>query len=103
MPGLCFLGRVRVQCSLNNKSDAAMLHRTFYIPEWLSAFGCWALTLRGLHAQLVADELEGRSDGLVHVVVLVATQATGEDHITLLRRQLLVLLVEGLILASLMG
>ena len=29
------------------------------------------LRLRGLHAQLVADELEGRGDGLVHVVVLV--------------------------------
>lgn len=30
------------------------------------------LRLRGLHAQLVADEFEGRGDGLVHVVVLVA-------------------------------
>lgn len=30
------------------------------------------LRLRRLHAQLVADELEGCGDGLVHVVVLVA-------------------------------
>lgn len=30
------------------------------------------LRLRGLHAQLVADELECRGDGLVHIVVLVA-------------------------------
>ena len=62
-----------------------------------------SLRLSRLHAQLVADELEGRSDGLVHVVVLVATQATGEDHITLLRRQLLVLLVEGLVLGVVDG
>lgn len=55
------------------------------------------LCLRGLHAQLVADELEGRGDGLVHVVVLVAAQATGEDHVALLRRQLLILLVESLV------
>lgn len=51
------------------------------------------LRLRGLHAQLVADKLECRGDGLVHVVVLVAAQATGEDHVALLRRQLLILLV----------
>ena len=51
------------------------------------------LRLRGLHAQLVADELECRGDGLVHVVVLVAAQATGKDHVALLRRQLLILLV----------
>ena len=55
------------------------------------------LRLRGLHAQLVADEFEGRGDGLVHVVVLVAAQATGEDHVALLRRQLLVLPVQGLV------
>ena len=61
------------------------------------------LRLRGLHAQLVADELEGRGDGLVHVVVLVAAQATGEDHVALLRRQLLVLLVEGLVLGVVDG
>lgn len=42
------------------------------------------LRLRGLHAQLVADEFEGGGDGLVHVVVLVAAQATGEDHVALL-------------------
>lgn len=51
------------------------------------------LRLRWLHAQLVADELEGCGDGLVHVVVLVAAQATGKDNVALLRRQLLVLLV----------
>ena len=61
------------------------------------------LRLRGLHAQLVADEFEGRGDGLVHVVVLVAAQATGEDHVALLRRQLLVLLVEGLVLGVVDG
>ena len=61
------------------------------------------LRLRGLHTQLVADELEGRGDGLVHVVVLVAAQATGEDHVALLRRQLLVLLVEGLVLGVVDG
>ena len=55
------------------------------------------LCLRGLHAQLVAHELEGSGDGLVHVVVLVAAQATGEDHVALLRRQLLILLVESLV------
>lgn len=61
------------------------------------------LCLRGLHAQLVADELECRGDGLVHVVVLVAAQATGKDHVALLRRQLLVLLVEGLVLGVVDG
>lgn len=61
------------------------------------------LRLRGLHAQLVADELEGRGDGLVHVVVLVAAQATGKDYVALLRRQLLVLLVEGLVLGVVDG
>ena len=61
------------------------------------------LRLRGLHAQLVADELEGRGNGLVHVVVLVAAQATGEDHVALLCRQLLVLLVEGLVLGVVDG
>lgn len=61
------------------------------------------LRLRGLHAQLVADEFEGRGDGLVHVVVLVAAQATGKDHVALLRRQLLVLLVEGLVLGVVDG
>ena len=77
------------------------LHRAFahsYVAAWL-----WALRLRGLHAQLVADELEGRGDGLVHVVVLVAAQATGEDHVALLRRQLLVLLVQGLVLGVVDG
>lgn len=55
------------------------------------------LRLSRLHAQFVADKLEGRGDGLVHVVVLVAAQATGEDHVALLRRQLLVLPVQGLV------
>ena len=62
-----------------------------------------ALRLRRLHAKLVAYELKGRGDGLVHVVVLVAAQATGEDHVALLRRQLLVLLVEGLVLGVVDG
>ena len=61
------------------------------------------LRLRGLHAQLVADEFEGRGDGLVHVVVLVAAQATGKDNVALLRRQLLVLLVQGLVLGVVDG
>ena len=61
------------------------------------------LRLRGLHAQLVANEFEGRGDGLVHVVVLVTAQATGEDHVALLRRQLLVLLVEGFVLGVVDG
>ena len=61
------------------------------------------LRLRGLHAQLVADEFECRGDGLVHVVVLVAAQATGEDHVALLRRQLLVLPVQGLVLGVVDG
>ena len=61
------------------------------------------LRLRRLHAKLVADELEGRGDGLVHVVVLVAAQATGEDHVALLRRQLLVLLVQSLVLGVVDG
>lgn len=63
----------------------------------ISSYSGWSLRLRGLHAQLVADELEGGGDGLVHVVVLVAAQATGENHVALLRRQLLVLPVEGLV------
>ena len=42
------------------------------------------LRLRGLHAQLVADEFEGRGDGLVHVVVLVPAQAAGEHDVALL-------------------
>ena len=62
--------------------------------RWL-VFG--SLRFRRLHAQLVADELECRGDGFVHVVVLVAAQATGEDHVALLHRQLLVLPVEGLV------
>lgn len=62
-----------------------------------------SLRLRGLHAQLVADELEGCGDGLVHVVVLVAAQATGKDHVALLCRQLLVLPVEGLVLGVVDG
>lgn len=61
------------------------------------------LRLRGLHAELVADEFEGRGDGLVHVVVLVAAQATGKDYVALLRRQLLVLLVEPLVLGVVDG
>ena len=69
----------------------------------LSVSASKALPLRRPHAQLVADELEGGGDGLVHVVVLVAAQAAGEDHVTLLRRQLLVLLVEGLVLGVVDG
>ena len=69
----------------------------------LSVSASKALPLRRLHAQLVADELEGGGDGLVHVVVLVAAQATGKDHVALLRRQLLVLLVEGLVLGVVDG
>ena len=61
------------------------------------------LRLRGLHAQLVADEFECRGDGLVHVVVLVAAQTTGEDHVAFLRCQLLVSLVQGLILGVVDG
>ena len=62
-----------------------------------------SLRLRRLHAQLVADELEGGGDGLVHVIVLVAAQATGEDHVALLLSLLLVLLVEGLVLGVVDG
>ena len=61
------------------------------------------LRLGRLHAQFVADELEGRGDGLIHVVVLVAAQTTGEDHVALLRRQLLVLLVQSLVLGVVDG
>ena len=61
------------------------------------------LCLSRLHAKLVADELEGCGDGLVHVVVLVAAQATGKDHVALLRRQLLVLLVQCLVLSVVDG
>lgn len=60
------------------------LHRAFahsYVAAWL-----WALRLRGLHAQLVAHQLKCRGDGLVHVVVFVAAQATGEDHVAFLCR-----------------
>ena len=56
-----------------------------------------SLCLRRLHAELGAHEVEGGGDGLVHVVVLVATQAAGEDDVALLRRELLVLLVQGLV------
>lgn len=69
----------------------------------ISGYSGWLLRLSRLHAQLVADELEGRGDGLVHVVVLVAAQATGKDHVALLRRQLLVLPVEGLVLGVVDG
>lgn len=62
-----------------------------------------SLRLSRLHAQFVADKLEGRGDGLVHVVVLVAAQASGKDHVALLRSQLLVLLVEGLVLGVVDG
>ena len=62
-----------------------MLHRAFCS----CVYGCLPLSLSSLrlsrlHAQLVADELEGGGDGLVHVVVLVTAQATGEDHVALL-------------------
>ena len=63
----------------------------------ISSYSGWLLRLRGLHAQLVADELEGGGDGLVHVVVLIAAQASGEDHVALLRRELLILPVQGLV------
>ena len=63
----------------------------------ISSYSEWFLRLCRLRAQLVADELEGGGDGLVHVVVLVAAQATGKDHVALLRRQLLILLVQGLV------
>ena len=62
-----------------------------------SSYSGWFLRFRRLHVQLFADELEGGGDGLVHVVVLVAAQASGKDHVALLRRQLLVPLVEGLV------
>jgi len=91
-----------------NKIGARILFRTPQIKCCavllpISSYSGWFLRLRGLHAQLVADELEGGGDGLVHVVVLVAAQATGEDHVALLRRQLLVLLVEGLVLGVVDG
>ena len=69
----------------------------------ICSYSGWILRLRGLHAQLVADELEGRGDGLVHVVVLVAAQATGEDHVALLCRQLPILFVQGLVLGVVDG
>ena len=88
----------------NNKRGAAtMLRRAFFLTVVTIANLPFSLRLRGLHAQLVADELEGGGDGLVHVVVLVAAQATGEDHVALLRRQLLVLLVQGLVLGVVDG
>ena len=52
------------------------------------------LRLRGLHAQLGAHHVERGRHGLVHVVVLVAAQATGEHHAALARSQLSVLLVQ---------
>ena len=63
--------------------------------DWITCLR--ALGLRRLHAKLVADELEGCGDGLVHVVVLVVAQATGEYHVALLCRQLLVLPVQGFV------
>ena len=57
----------------------------------------WALCFSRLHAQLVAHQVEGGGDGFVHVVVFVAAQATGEDHVALLLGELLVLPVEGLV------
>ena len=61
------------------------------------------LRLSRLHAQLVADELEGGGDSLVHIVVFVTAQATGKDHVAFLCCQLLVLLVEGLVLGVVDG
>ena len=61
------------------------------------------LLLRRLHTELVAHQLKCRVDGLVHVVVLVAAQATGKDHVALLRCQLLVLPVQGLVLGVVDG
>lgn len=55
------------------------------------------LPLRRLHAKLAAHEVERGGDGLVHVVVLVATEATGEHDVALLRRELLVLPVQRLV------
>ena len=63
----------------------------------ISSYSGWLLRFGRLHAQLFADELEGGGDGLVHVVVFVAAQATGEDHVALLRRQFLVLPVQRLV------
>lgn len=70
---------------------------------WWLANAPLSLRLSRLHAQFVADKLEGCGDGLVHVVVLVAAQTTGKDHVALLRSQLLVLLVEGLVLGVVDG
>lgn len=56
-----------------------------------------SLCLGRLHAELGAHEVEGGGDGLVHVVVLVATQAAGEDDVALPGGELLVLLVQGLV------
>lgn len=86
--GPVFLNRSRALRLLHKISPAQQsLHRTYCFCN----FGCllWPaapLRLHRLLAQLVADELEGGGDGLVHVVVLVAAQATGKDHVALLRR-----------------
>ena len=103
MPGLCFLGTWA--CSAPS-TISPMQRCCIGLSTSLNGYQSLAvglLRLRGLHAKLVADELEGRGDGLVHVVVLVAAQATGKDHVALLRRQLLVLLVQGLVLGVVDG
>lgn len=87
----------------NKRGTATMLRRAFFLSVVTIANLPSPLCLRRLHAQLVADELTGGGDGLVHVVILVAAQASGKDYVALLRRQLLVLLVEGLVLGVVDG
>ena len=48
-----------------------------------------------VNAQLGIHQIERRVDGLVHVVVLVPAQTTGEHHVALLLGELLVLRVQG--------
>ena len=55
----------------------------------------WALQL---HSQLLLHQIERCCDGFVHVVVLVAAQTTGEDHVRLVLCEFDVLGVQRLVL-----
>lgn len=103
MPGLCFLGMWACSAPSTISPMQRCCTGLSTSQNGYQPLAVGLLRLRGLHTQLVADELEGGGDGLVHVVVLVAAQATGEDHVALLRRQLLVLPVQGLVLGVVDG
>ena len=57
--------------------------------------GSVSRTLGDGNPQLALDQIEGRIDGLVHVVVLVSAQTSGEDHLALFGGKLSLLFLDS--------